>query len=66
MVCYRNRKGVIPVDEIQRLNAQIETLTRKLEESQRREQMAKKEIQQLNDMLKTVVYVLACVVISGT
>ena len=66
MVCYRNRKGVIPVDEIQRLNAQIETLTRKLEESQRREQMAKNEIQQLNDMLKTVVYVLACVVISGT
>lgn len=55
---------MIAVEEIQRLNQQIEALKRELEESQRRERLARREVQQLNDMLETVVHVLACVVIS--
>ena len=43
---------------------QIEALKRELEESQRRERLARREVQHLNEMLETVVHVLACVVIS--
>ena len=55
---------MIALDEIQRLNQQIEALKRELEESQRRERLARREAQHLNEMLETVVHVLACVVIS--
>ena len=52
------------MDEIQRLNLQIEALKRELEESQHHERLARREVQQLNGMLETIVHVLACVVIS--
>lgn len=55
---------MIAVDEIQRLNQQIEALKRELEESQRRERLARREVQHLNEVLETIVHVLACVVIS--
>ncbi len=53
------------MDELQRLKIRVEALERELQEAQRREDEAKRQVKHLEGQLEVVVYVLATWVSRG-